>query len=423
VKGVEKIVRDIVQEVSGQGGEDQGDRSELELIISKAMTAFARLGIGYKAERTEKAFGLHNGEYFKTVLARRVADVFKERQDNDEKILNRLGVIFIDLNGLKNINELSLGKYSAGDKGLKILADILGSNELNSWAKGLGIKLTPAHYHGDEFLLMVDAVDNKEVDLVSNKNTFKGVNGRDVTGISIMKYIGEYIGEALKSKNTDNIFNFTDQEQLKKVKPFINSLPPELKKEFNEDFKYQLTCSYGYATLRDAIPKIIKEKETKELENMNSQELVLLISGFGLIDTAAKKLGIAKGMDKLVREKGSAKDQILERFYRFVRERQGSSISIEDVKEIIKVLFEFRDEVLNLRKKLSEEKRKRIRASRKVKSLEIQSEEMPKHNMAWTKNNVEKPLLEEIARLQAENLKNRSVLGRLKEWFEALTKK
>ena len=423
LKGVEKIVRDIVQEVSGQGGEDQGDRSELELIISKAMTAFARLGIGYKAERTEKAFGLHNGEYFKTVLARRVADVFKERQDNDEKILNRLGVIFIDLNGLKNINELSLGKYSAGDKGLKILADILGSNELNSWAKGLGIKLTPAHYHGDEFLLMVDAVDNKEVDLVSNKNTFKGVNGRDVTGISIMKYIGEYIGEALKSKNTDNIFNFTDQEQLKKVKPFINSLPPELKKEFNEDFKYQLTCSYGYATLRDAIPKIIKEKETKELENMNSQELVLLISGFGLIDTAAKKLGIAKGMDKLVREKGSAKDQILERFYRFVRERQGSSISIEDVKEIIKVLFEFRDEVLNLRKKLSEEKRKRIRASRKVKSLEIQSEEMPKHNMAWTKNNVEKPLLEEIARLQEKNLKNRSVLGRLKEWFEALTKK
>ena len=260
LKGVEEIVRDIVQEVSGQGGEDQGDGGRLESIISKAMIAFARLGIGYKAEKTEKAFGLHNGEYFKTVLARRVADVFKERQDNDEKILNRLGVIFIDLNGLKNINELSLGKYSAGDKGLKILADILGSNELNSWAKSLGIKLTPAHYHGDEFLLMVDAVDNKEVDLVSNKNTFKGVNDRDVTGISVMKYIGEYIEEALKSKDTNDIFDFSNLEQLKEVQPFVDSLPPELKKEFNEDFKYQLTCSYGYATLKDAISKIVKSK-------------------------------------------------------------------------------------------------------------------------------------------------------------------
>jgi len=271
LKGVEEIVRDIVQEVSGQGGEDQGDGGRLESIISKAMIAFARLGIGYKAEKTEKAFGLHNGEYFKTVLARRVADVFKERQDNDEKILNRLGVIFIDLNGLKNINELSLGKYSAGDKGLKILADILGSNELNSWAKSLGIKLTPAHYHGDEFLLMVDAVDNKELDLVSNAKfvvqSSKWYENCPMTIIESFALNVPVIGSnhsGFKDFITDGItgylLNFENEEEAtKKIIEIDKTDIYPIKNNVRKYFKSNLSKEIHTKNILDTYNKLLKK--------------------------------------------------------------------------------------------------------------------------------------------------------------------
>ena len=377
LRDVEPLIEAFVDDLKSVFGEllrediEDADKKRLQEVVDRMMVRFAKLGIGYKAEKTEKTFGLYNAEYLKTSLARRIADGFLENKFESKESLNYLGLLFIDLDGLKSINELSIGKYAAGDRALQIVADILSDEKFKKWSEKMGMELLPAHYHGDEFLMMVDGMAGN-VDLADNELVFTGINGREVNGISIMKYIGEYIREAVKNAEEEKIkeiFDFENEEQSELLSDFRKLLTEEERNFFDNGFKYQLSCSYGYATVQDALVKIRKEGVAEEMKEWSFMKAVVKIAGFGLIDTAATKLGIAKKLGKSERKNSeNIRDRILEKFYRFVRERRADSIPVEDAQSIMEVLFQFRDELREIKVRLKQTERQLSIAERREKA-------------------------------------------------------
>lgn len=251
--------------------------------------------------------------HFMTRMTRTVSDVFFHKKQNDlvksknniseqqkdknEEInLKSVGVLFFDLNGLKALNDMSLGKYEAGDKALKTIAGILTSDELTQWAVNLGIELIPAHHHGDEFLMGV--VGDYDIDLTNNKTNFKGVNGETVENISLIKYIGDYVKQRLKevdSEKIKEIMDFSNPEQLEKFSEFKKQLSAELQKVFDENFQYELSCSFGYATLEDGVTRNILDGF--DFKEEAYETIIYKLTGRGMVEVSAKKLEKDKEFD------------------------------------------------------------------------------------------------------------------------------
>jgi GGDEF domain-containing protein len=360
MKDIKPIADDLAGKVAKLFNNDNNDNNKksIQKLVDKAMIMFAKLDIGYQAEKKETSFNLHNVKYIKTSLARLMADEFIAEKFTNLKSLNSLGFIIIDLDGLKVVNELSLGKYASGDKALQIVADVLNDDKFKKWARNLGVNLVPGHYHGDEFLLILDGLE-KGVDLIDREESFVGVNGKEVKGISIIKYIGEYIGVVVKNTEENKvreIFDFSNEEQRKKVTDFRQVLSEEERRFFDDNFIYELNCSFGYSTMRDAVAKVADKEIINNLNEKSFGELILEIMRKGMIATAAEKLGSAKGVGKIAREQGNIKSRIIEKFYRFVRERRVDSISKEDATAIHNVLIEFRTEAEKLKEKIVKNK-------------------------------------------------------------------
>jgi GGDEF domain-containing protein len=360
MKDIKPIADDLAGKVAKLFNNDNNDNNKksIQKLVDKAMITFAKLDIGYQAEKKETSFNLHNVKYIKTSLARLMADEFIAEKFTNLKSLNSLGFIIIDLDGLKVVNELSLGKYASGDKALQIVADVLNDDKFKKWARNLGVNLVPGHYHGDEFLLILDGLE-KGVDLIDREESFVGVNGKEVKGISIIKYIGEYIGVVVKNTEENKvreIFDFSNEEQRKKVTDFRQVLSEEERRFFDDNFIYELNCSFGYSTMRDAVAKVADKEIINNLNEKSFGELILEIMRKGMIATAAEKLGSAKGVGKIAREQGNIKSRIIEKFYRFVRERRVDSISKEDATAIHNVLIEFRTEAEKLKEKIVKNK-------------------------------------------------------------------
>jgi GGDEF domain-containing protein len=396
--------------------------------------------------------------HFMTVMTRKVSDKLESFKSKNEKIdesnskkLRSIATLFFDLDGLKMLNDMSLGGYESGDKALWVMARALTNSKLKEWTEGLDIELVPAHRSGDEFLLGIVAEDS--VDLADDSLTFQGVDGETVERTSLVKYIGDYIKKTVQNfgqedkssinsdkdestepqNNKDNqdkknqvktppsmrdIIDFSNKEQRDKFEEETRKMPGELQKLFNEDFQYQLSCSYGYATLEDGFKRNVEDKLDFGDKDLTYETIVYKLTGRGLVDSASDKMKIDKKDGRLKRVGSSRlEDRLLEILYRTGREQRDWYIDKADFIEIEKVLFEFRDEVLELREKIKKAEVKLKIERRRKKG----GENVIKHNAQMSaqivseKNKTIINLEEQLASLRDQNNKLAGQLNGIEE--------
>ncbi len=402
-KKINQLVEEVVQYISEiqkeedrnngkiEGGHELSEK--LQKIIDKYMQRFAGdRFLGELQRQFNKKLMIPTYSHFMTGMTRTISNIFNQGAEPQINDLKTIGTLFFDLDGLKMLNDMSLDGYNSGDKALWVMARALTDKNLITWAGKQGIELIPTHYHGDEFLLGV--VAERGVDLTDDDINFKGVNGEDVRDMSMMEYIGRFvknrIGEFGKQRhswgsvgnNSDiapsdiqNIIDFSNSEQMKKFdKAKISWLvnDPDLENIFTDDFQYRLSCSYGYSTLKDAIIENIKNRSNFPDSTMSYEDIIYVLTRYGLISVAEKKLKIDKTNNrKRRRSSNNPQERLLEHLYRTGRERREGYVSRDDYSTVEKTLFDFRDEVLELRDKLKEEKIKSIRERRARRSAKI----------------------------------------------------
>jgi GGDEF domain-containing protein len=362
---------------------------------------------------------IYGYDHFMTFMTRAVSnslvELKKESSENlqeDVKKLRSVATLFFDLDGLKMLNDMSLGGYNSGDKALWVMARALTNPVLLTWAKKQGIELVPTHRSGDEFLLGV--VAKEDVDLGEQQNGFTGVNGEAMQNISYLKYIGEYVKKTVQNfekidmkhkdvsraeesnkrkqpinppKSITDIIDFFNNEQREKFEEIRKKMPKKLQEIFNESFTYQLDCSYGYATLEDGLKSNIHGKIN--FATIDYETTAFELTGAGMVNVASDKMKINKkyGRSERVRSQ-ELTEQVYEILYRTGREQRGWNIDKEDFAEIEKVLFEFRDEIMELKESLA-------KAGQKLKKQE--------HREALGMNQFIDGLNQAIGILQGEN--------------------
>jgi GGDEF domain-containing protein len=340
---------------------------------------------------------IYGYDHFMTFMTRAVSNILvrlkknsNENLQEDVKKLRSVATLFFDLDGLKMLNDMSLGGYNSGDKALWVMARALTNPALLSWAKSQKIELVPTHRSGDEFLLGVVAEDG--VDLGGQTNNFTGVDGENVEGVSYLKYIGSYIKKTVQNfetidieykgaprveelnkkkqpinppKSIKDIIDFSNDEQREKFEEIKRKMPRELQEIFNEFFTYQLDCSYGYATLEDGLKSNIHGKI--DFARIDHETATFELTGAGLANVASNKMKVDKKYSRLERAHSQELvKRVYEILYRAGREQRGWHIDEEDFAEIHKLLLEFRDEAKELKNKLKKEQRKVAVAERRA---------------------------------------------------------
>lgn len=341
IKHEDKSVSDLLKKVISiiLGKESQGDVAFDEYLTSidldhekagalnRVLDKYLGNSIGEKFAKSlegqsSERLKLWNHKHYMTTMTRATAELFSEGVPLEAEHTNSIGTIFFDLDGLKAINDRSLGGYEAGDKALYTMARALCDKNLKKWAASQEIDLVPTHHHGDEFLLGI--IGERDVDLTKIQDEFIGADGEVVKGISLIKYIGEYVNKTIEESPVEEILDFSNPEQLNKFKDFKDGLPEEL--VLDKDFKYKLSCSYGYTTLRDGIARIVKDKfdfngKKPNGEDIDWEYIIFRLVGKGLIGTSEDKLKVSKIQGREYRvNSDDPRDRLLEMLYRFGRE-------------------------------------------------------------------------------------------------------
>ncbi len=366
-----------------------------------------------------KRLHIYGHDHFMTFMTRAVSNRLVElkKESNEElqedvKKLRSVATLFFDLDGLKMLNDMSLGGYNSGDKALWVMARALTNPELLRWAKSQDIELVPTHRSGDEFLLGVVAKDS--IDLGEQQSSFTDVDGNIIQNISYLKYIGEYIKKTVQNfeninmehedvsqseqpnkkkqpieppKAITDIIDFSNNEQREKFEEIRKKMPKKLQEIFNESFTYQLDCSYGYATLEDGLKSSIHGKIN--FATIDHETAAFELTGAGMVNVASDKMKVDKKYGRSERTRSQELvERIYEILYRTGREQRGWNIDKEDFAEIEKVLLEFRDEVKELKESLA-------RAEQELKEQE--------HREALGMNQFIDGLNQAIGMLQGEN--------------------
>ena len=320
--------------------------SEKSKALNKILDRYLGKSIGEKFAKSlegqsSERLKLWNHKHYMTTMTRATGALFSEEGPLEVEHTNSIGTIFFDLDGLKAINDRSLGGYEAGDKALYTMARALCDKNLKKWAASQDIDLVPTHHHGDEFLLGI--IGEKNVDLTKVKDEFIGVDGELVKGVSLIKYIGEYVNKTIEESPVEDILDFSNPEQLNKFKDFKDGLPEGL--VLDRDFKYKLSCSYGYATLKDGIARSVKDKFNFNGKKPNGGEvdweyIIFRLVGKGLIGTSEDKLKVSKVQGREYRvNSDDPRDRILEMLYRFGREFDAEKYQLlfKELEKIVKV--------------------------------------------------------------------------------------
>ncbi|HEY4514741.1 MAG TPA: GGDEF domain-containing protein [Candidatus Paceibacterota bacterium] len=117
------------------------------------------------------------GMYNRRFAEHKIDDYVREvvgREKHEERDLYTLGRINFDLNGLKALNDL--GGHDAGNKGLKLLANILNFGRTTLWLRDeLKLTVIPSAEGGDEFgILLFGRIDlRSHIDDICKKYFFE----------------------------------------------------------------------------------------------------------------------------------------------------------------------------------------------------------------------------------------------------------
>ncbi len=194
-------------------------------VLSEAQNLVRLEMLAYLDRR--KYLGMYNRDWSEHKIRERIREIVS-RENQEERDLYSLARVNFDLNGLKALNDL--GGHEAGNKGLKLFANILNFGATTIWLRDeLHLQVTPSAEGGDEFGLVISG----DLDL------------RAHVGEIAYKYFEEVL-----AADVSHLINFSDslvRENLKLL---------GISDEISKDFKFTMSTSVGICLLGEAINKV-----------------------------------------------------------------------------------------------------------------------------------------------------------------------
>src|SRR3989344_1057764 len=190
-------------------------------------------------------FNIYNRRWSEHKLAQYIREVVAKKS-HDEKDLFTLARANLDVNGLKALNDL--GGHEAGNKGLKLFANILNFGHTTLWLRDeLGLTVTTSAEGGDEFgLVIYGDKDLREYALEIKKR----------------------YGEEIWNTEAGYLLDFKRPEIREKLSML------GIADEVPNDFKFRLSASVGLCLFGEAIisvdvtrPEASFHEVTKEIVN------------------------------------------------------------------------------------------------------------------------------------------------------------
>jgi len=298
------VPKRAVMEISRRLEKYEAVGADRELLKLQAEDALRDAVTMYRDER----FEISNFGFFKEELFSFIDKVFLESELETVEDLDRTAMIFFDVDGLKAVNDKSLGLHKAGDIYLKKIAETFNSGRTTQWLESLGFEVSPARRSGDEFMYAIKA--NTPLTI---KTDFIGIDGEKVSGVSFAEYVIKKIKQDIESLDMTDVQDFSDPGQREKYKGLIDEWP--------ENFQFRASISGGGVSLLDAVKKMIEDG--KGVEGRPYEELIARDLIGPMIDLSDKKMTVDKERGKETRrESGNESEQILEKIYRSGREEK-----------------------------------------------------------------------------------------------------
>lgn len=265
-----------------------------------------RLGMLAYLDRRQY-LGMYNRRWAEHKISEYIRRLVDHPRHNPKDIYS-IARVNMDLNGLKALNDLA--GHDAGNKGLKLFANILNFGATTIWLRDdLGLEVTTSAEGGDEFGLVI-----------------AGLPDGDKDGIDLRKYSEEIIHryfEEVYSADVSHFINFADVQVREKLAAL------GISDEVPKDFQFKMSTSIGMCTFGEALDNIEVSKPglkfaevvnnvTNAMFKLADQRSIVHKSEFKkkLADTNPVLSGLYARMSRevihLERELSLAKQQILE---------------------------------------------------------------------------------------------------------------
>ncbi len=162
----------------------------------------------------EKEFNLDNGAEIRTkvknlfletvVESKKETENMEDWSEKVEEKTSKIGFIFLDVNGLKAINDLA--SHNAGDEYLKrTVQAFLRNEEINEFIEEYNLEIRPARAGGDEFAVLVERKTGRLDESIDEEDT------------NIITSLREKILEEVGKIKMDDLIDFKNQEILEKM--------------------------------------------------------------------------------------------------------------------------------------------------------------------------------------------------------------
>ncbi len=260
-----------------------------------------------KTAYEDKRFGIPNGSYLMYEIKHIIDDLVAEFTDKkiDFTKIKGLGIISLDVNGLKTINDVI--SHEAGSEYLRRIANVLKKGATTKELEADGISVFVSSNGGDEFSIILS--DN--------------VNLMDVSGGST------FINKALKK--------YQEEVSMIEVSDLINFNRPEIFAKFKDlsipdKFKFIASVSGGTACIEEILVNngFVPNATVGYSDNLN-----FIISGlFELSDRRSKQ-----DKDKFKEELENSSDKH-KKFLAVLLKRNLETAMIEEENKKLKLLIE-----------------------------------------------------------------------------------
>jgi GGDEF domain-containing protein len=315
----------------------------------------------------DQMFGIPNFSFLKMEFLDLIEKGFLERREGNERASENTAIAFFDVNGLKAVNDHSLGKHNSGDLFLEGVSDVFNGGRTVRWLEEKGIIFHQARKSGDEFMCVISA----DRSLVEN-SSFKGVDGENVENRALGEYIVEKIQEDFENLDMKKVQDFSDPKQREVYKDLgidVESWPP--------DFKFKASASAGIMTVAEALEEIAQREDEKR---PGRYEGLVLETMKRAIDEADKRMTVNKKADKEARANSEdPHERYLEEIYLSGRSDMEMKREIEKLQEENKQQAE---ELEKLRKEKEEDNREKERLQEKNEKQTDELEKMRREKEA-----------------------------------------
>jgi len=182
-----EIITEFIEFSKKNGIELGVINKQVKFLENKFEDKLKKFGIYYidAAELlyTDERFDIANYNFFRKTLYKSIDNIFAGKNNDSVESINKTAIMFLDVDGLKAVNDLGKNKHADGDKLLELTVDILENGKTKKWLDSLGLEVEVSHRSGDEFLILISGQE-----LALRSGEFEGVDKEEVNKISLVEY-------------------------------------------------------------------------------------------------------------------------------------------------------------------------------------------------------------------------------------------